>query len=123
RYHILWERNNFKAGDEVTYSIAYALPKRSYFPYLISLVILLGALSSIYYMKRRKRDLFLRGLGKGERKVIELLLERKEAYQHEIQEEIGVSKVKMTRIVQKLEEKGLIEKKKLGKRNLLSLKI
>ncbi|MFQ6137313.1 MAG: helix-turn-helix transcriptional regulator [Candidatus Hydrothermarchaeales archaeon] len=123
RYHILWERNNLKAGDEVTYSVAYGLPKRSYFPYLISLAILLGALSSIYYMRRRKRDLFLRGLGKDERKVIELLLERKEAYQREIREEIGVSKVKMTRIVQRLEEKGLIEKEKHGKRNRLILKI
>ncbi|MEE8358850.1 MAG: MarR family transcriptional regulator [Candidatus Hydrothermarchaeales archaeon] len=123
RYHVLWKRNNFKAGDEVTYSVAYGLPKRSYLPYLISLIILLGALLYIFYMKRRKRDLFLRGLGKGERKVIELLLERKDAYQHEIRGEIDVSKVKMTRIVQKLEEKGLVEKKKHGKRNKLFLKI
>ncbi|MFQ5975480.1 MAG: MarR family transcriptional regulator [Candidatus Hydrothermarchaeales archaeon] len=123
RYHIQWGGNNFKAGDEVTYSVAYSVPQRSYFPYLISLVILVGTILSIYYMRGRKRDLFLKGLGKDERKVMELLLERKEAYQHEILEEIGVSKVKMTRIVQKLEEKGLIEKKKLGKRNKLTLKI
>jgi uncharacterized membrane protein len=123
RYHILWERNGLKSGDEITYSIVYVLPKRSYFPYLISLVILLGALYSIYYLKKRKKDLFLKGLSKDERKVIELLFEQKEAYQGAIREKMGFSKVKMTRVVQKLEEKGLIQIEKLGKRNKLFLKI
>ncbi len=123
RSHVLWERNNLKAEDEVLFSVEYGLPKKTYLPYLISLLILIGAISSLFYMKKRKRDLFLKGLGKSERQVIEALLERKEAYQHEIREEMGVSKVKMTRTVQRLEEKGLIEKKKEGKRNKLILTI
>jgi uncharacterized membrane protein len=123
RYHILWERNDLKSGDEITYSVVYALPKRSYLPYLVSLVILIGALYSIYYLRKRKKDLFLKGLGKNERKVIELLLERNEIYQSEIREKMGFSKVKMTRLVQKLEKKGLIEIEKIGKKNKIFLKI
>ena len=123
RYHILWKTNDLKSGDEITYSAVYVEPKRSYFPYLISLVILLGALYSIYYSKKKKKDLILKGLSKDERKVIKLLFEQKEAYQSEIREKIGVSKVKMTRVVQKLEEKGLLKIEKLGKKNKIFLKI
>jgi uncharacterized membrane protein len=123
RYHILWERKDLKSGDEITYSIVHVIPKRSYFPYFFSLVFLLGALYSIYYLKKRKKDLILKGLSKDERKVIQLLFEQKEVYQSEIREKMGFSKVKMTRVVQKLEEKGLIQIEKLGKRNKIFLKI
>jgi uncharacterized membrane protein len=77
----------------------------------------------LFYSNKKKRELFLRGLGVDERRVMELLFERKEAFQHELRGEIGVSKVKMTRIVQKLDDKGLIEKKQLGRKNKISLKI
>jgi hypothetical protein len=123
RYNVLWERDTMKAGDEIVYSITYTLPRKSYLPYLLAFFVFLGAVFWLFYVTKRKRELFLRGLGKEERKIVELLMKSKEGYQHELREEIGVSKVKMTRVVQKLEEKGLIEKTPVGKRNKLTLKI
>lgn len=123
RYHIIWERMNLEAGDELIFYIDYSTPKKSYLPYLLSVLILLGALLVVYQMQRRKREMLFRGLSRDEREVVEFMLAGKERYQHEIQKELGLSKVKMTRVMQKLEEKGLIAKEKHGKRNKLFLKI
>lgn len=121
RYNVLWEESNLGAGDENTYSVTYTTPGRNYLPYALALFVLLGAVYWLIRSDRRKNELFFKGLGTEERKVVELLMERKEAYQHDLMKEIGLSKVKMTRVVQKLEEKGIIEKKQVGRKNKLSL--
>jgi hypothetical protein len=123
RYNVLWRRSNLSGNDELTFSITYSFPKRSLVPYLFVFFILIVALIWLFYSNKKKRELFLRGLGVTERMVMELLFERKETFQHELRGEIGVSKVKMTRIVQKLDDKGLIEKEQLGRKNKISLKI
>jgi uncharacterized membrane protein len=62
------------------------------------------------------RDLILRFLSYGERKVIEKLIEKKGvALQAELSRMEGMNKLKAHRAVQELLKKGLVRKEKIGK--------
>jgi len=70
---------------------------------------------------RRKR-IDLTGLDSEERKVVEILRrENGGEFQKSIMEELGVGKVKMTRLMDKLEAKGLVERKRRGMNNIIVL--
>ncbi|MCD6247387.1 MAG: MarR family transcriptional regulator [Candidatus Diapherotrites archaeon] len=73
--------------------------------------------------KDLKRSLtpFLRLLNKDEEKVVMLLLEKRKLNQADISKRAGLSRVKTTRILQKLEDKELIKREKRGKINLVML--
>lgn len=69
-----------------------------------------------------KKKLDLSGLDFEEKKVIEILKREKGAFfQKSVMEELGCGKVKMTRLVDKLEAKGLVERKRRGMNNILVL--
>lgn len=61
-------------------------------------------------------------LSENEKSIIFKLEKRKEILQSELMEELNINKVKMSRVLKKLEEKDLIEKKKKGMNNLIVLK-
>lgn len=70
---------------------------------------------------RRKR-LDLSKLDSEERRVVEILKRENGAFfQKSVMEEIECGKVKMTRLVDKLEAKGLVERKRRGMNNILVL--
>lgn len=72
--------------------------------------------------KIRKKRIDLSGLGDEERRVVEILRREKGAFfQKSVMEELGCGKVKMTRLVDKLEAKGLVERKRRGMNNILVL--
>ncbi|MBS3168542.1 MarR family transcriptional regulator [Candidatus Woesearchaeota archaeon] len=72
-------------------------------------------------IERKEYD--LTKLAKEEKEIFELLKNKKEGiYQSEICKELAISKVKMTRILDKLERKGFIERKRRGMTNLVLLK-
>lgn len=58
-----------------------------------------------------------------ERKVLKLLIERKEVEQNKLGTLSGLSRVKISRIVSVLERRGVVEKKKQGYTNLVILKL
>ncbi|HDL02454.1 MAG TPA: MarR family transcriptional regulator [Candidatus Pacearchaeota archaeon] len=69
-----------------------------------------------------KKKIDLSGLDGEERRVVEILRREKGAFfQKSVMEELGCGKVKMTRIVDKLEAKGLLERKRRGMNNILVL--
>lgn len=71
-------------------------------------------------IKNKKID--LSGLGSDEKRVIEILQrERGAFFQKGVMEELGVGKVGMTRLIDKLESKGLVERKRRGMNNILVL--
>lgn len=73
-------------------------------------------------VKERKRRLDLSGLDDEEKRVVEILKREKGAFfQKSVMEEVGCGKVKMTRLVDKLEAKGLVERKRRGMNNILVL--
>jgi hypothetical protein len=74
-------------------------------------------------VKERKKRIDLSKLDKDEKKVIDLLLkENKAMFQATLKEKLDVGKVKLTRLLDKLEAKQLIERKRRGMNNLVVLK-
>jgi uncharacterized membrane protein len=72
--------------------------------------------------RMRKKKLDLSGLDSVEKKVVDILRREKGAFfQKSIMEEIGVGKVKMTRMMDRLEARGLIERKRRGMNNIVVL--
>ena len=74
-------------------------------------------------IKERKKRLDLNGLDNDEKKVIELLLkESKAMFQSNLMEKLNIGKVKTTRLLDKLEAKQFIERKRRGMNNIVVLK-
>ena len=65
----------------------------------------------------------LKVLPADERALIELLLKEKRMEQTYLVAESGLSKVKVSRVLSKLAQRGIIEKKPLGNTNLIKLTI
>jgi uncharacterized membrane protein len=74
-------------------------------------------------VKDKKRGLNLKGLDRDEKKVIDLLLkENKAMFQSDLMEKLEIGKVKTTRLLDKLEAKQLIERKRRGMNNIVVLR-
>ncbi|MFH1326848.1 MAG: MarR family transcriptional regulator [archaeon] len=74
-------------------------------------------------IKDKKKRIKLEGLEKSEKKVVELLKKEGNAiFQAELMEKLEIGKVKTTRMLDKLESKGIIERKRRGMNNIVVLK-
>jgi len=74
-------------------------------------------------VKERKKKLNLSNLDKDEKKVVDLLLkENKAMFQADLMEKLEIGKVKTTRLLDKLEAKQLIERKRRGMNNIVVLR-
>jgi len=74
-------------------------------------------------VKERKKKLKLDGLDKDEKKVINLLIkENKAMFQRDLMEKLEIGKVKTTRLLDKLEAKQFIERKRRGMNNIVVLR-
>ena len=95
--------------------------------FLIGLFFIFSKESEKVVVKRveskvRKKRIDLSGLDSEEKKVVGILQREKGAFfQKSVMEELECGKVKMTRIVDKLEAKGLVERKRRGMNNILVL--
>jgi hypothetical protein len=74
-----------------------------------------------HYRKKVKRE-FERGFSEDERKVLFILSKERRVMQNKIEKELKFSRAKMTRLVKKLEAKGLVEKERVGRTNRLFYK-
>jgi uncharacterized membrane protein len=75
-------------------------------------------------IKEKKKKLNLTNLEQDEKKIITLLQkENGGMFQRDLMEKLEIGKVKTTRVLDKLESKGLIERKRRGMNNLVLLKI
>lgn len=74
-------------------------------------------------IKEKKKKLDLNGLGKDEKKVMKFLQEENGAiFQKTLMEKLEIGKVGMTRLLDKLEAKQFIERKRRGMNNIVVLK-
>ncbi len=74
-------------------------------------------------IKEPKKKLNLEGLSDDEKKVIELIQNENGAiFQASLMEKIGIGKVGITRLLDKLEAKQLIERKRRGMNNIVVLR-
>jgi len=61
-------------------------------------------------------------LGRDEKKVVELLEKENAIFQSTLKEKLEIGKVKLTRLLDKLEAKQIIERKRRGMNNIVVLK-
>ena len=74
-------------------------------------------------IKEKKKKLNLEGLDKEERKVVDIIeAENGAIFQSTLMEKMEIGKVKTTRLLDKLEAKQLIERKRRGMNNIIVLK-
>ena len=74
-------------------------------------------------IKEKKKKLDLEGLDKDEKRVVDILQEENGAiFQSTLMEKLSVGKVGMTRLLDKLEAKQIIERKRRGMNNIVVLK-
>lgn len=73
-------------------------------------------------VKEKPKKIDMSGLDSVEKKVIEILKREKGAFfQSSVMEELGVGKVKMTRLMDKLEAKGIVVRNRRGMNNIIVL--
>lgn len=72
-------------------------------------------------VEKEKKEINTSNLNKEEKEIIKILKKEKEILQSKLMVKIKVNKVKMTRLLKKLEEKEIIFKKKSGMNNLVVL--
>ena len=65
----------------------------------------------------------LKVLPEDEKTILELLVKEKKMEQTYLVAESGLSKVKVSRVLSKLEQRGIVEKKPLGNTNLVKLRV
>lgn len=93
---------------------------------IVGLVIMFTKPKERIIIKKQKqkiKKLDLSKLDRDEKKAIELLIsEGKAMFQSDLMEKLGTGKVGMTRLLDKLESKQFIERKRRGMNNLVVLK-
>ena len=72
--------------------------------------------------KQKKKEFDLTGLTGEEKQVYNMVLDNKAIFQGDIIEKTGFGKAKMTRIIDRLEGRGLVERKRRGMTNIVVLK-
>ena len=92
---------------------------------LLGIIILIG----LYFLSRKKVDRLIKDkmqnkhLSSEEKEIVELLkINDNSIYQSELTKKLDISKVQMTRILDKLEAKKIIERKRRGMTNIIILK-
>lgn len=120
RIYIDWSFSN-QSKESITVKFE---PLSKGFNIYIPIIIALAIAIFVVYIKLRKRSKedFMKGFSEDEKKVLEYLEKNPMVYQNKIEQEFKFSRAKMTRISQKFEAKGLIEKKKKGRTNKIIYK-
>ncbi|HOW36898.1 MAG TPA: MarR family transcriptional regulator [Candidatus Pacearchaeota archaeon] len=74
-------------------------------------------------VKEKKKSINLKGLDKTEQEVVKILqAENGAIFQKDLMERLGIGKVGITRLIDKLEAKQLVERKRRGMNNIVVLK-
>ena len=74
-------------------------------------------------IKEKKKKINLEGLGDIEKKVVDILQSENNAiFQNTLMEKLGIGKVGITRLLDKLEAKQIIERKRRGMNNIVVLR-
>jgi len=124
RIFITWPIENPKVGDSISVSIIYEqmLDLNQVIVAAIALVIIIIMIGFTIYFRKGRIKQVLPVLTESERKVMEILLREKgEVDQRKIVKETDFSKSKVSRILQSLEARGLVERYKRGRANKIKI--
>ena len=120
-------------GDVQSCEMFDTVNKQTYFALSISGILVIVSLFLIFTkpkekivikkFKEKKQKIDLSGLDKKEKEVMKILeKENGTIFQAELMEKFGIGKVGITRLLDKLEAKQLIERKRRGMNNIVVLK-
>ena len=74
-------------------------------------------------IKEKKKKLDLSGLNENEKKAVDLIIKEGNAmFQSDLMEKLGIGKVGITRLLDKLEAKQIIERKRRGMNNIVVIR-
>jgi uncharacterized membrane protein len=85
---------------------------------MVMVIVFVAGYLTMHYRRKVRRE-FMRGFTEDERKVLKALSQRNVCMQKNLEKQFGFSRAKMTRIVKGLENKGLLEKERVGRTNRL----
>lgn len=127
RIIVNWNFNNITTDQSLKVQILYE-PLKSGFPFTILIVAIVAFLSSVtgllllYRRSKRSKEVILSVLDDFEKKIIEIISNSGgEINQRKIVAESNLSKAKVSRVVKRLQERGLIEVIRLGRTNKIKL--
>jgi uncharacterized membrane protein len=89
------------------------------FPAFIIILAIAAILIAIKKLGKKANEGLLKGFMEDEQKAILYLQKNKETWQNKLRHEFKFSRAKTTRIIKKLEDKGLVKKEIYGKTNKL----
>ncbi len=125
RIFVEWDLERPQLGETNDYSVVFEYVKPvEYSVFIIILAGIIAAFLILLYFFLRKRNVkdFLPVLTDQERKIMEIIIREKQVDQRVIVKETDFSKAKVSRILQDLEKRGLIDKKPKGRTNIITLK-
>ncbi|MBI5332145.1 MAG: hypothetical protein HZB65_01085 [Candidatus Aenigmarchaeota archaeon] len=116
RINITW----MFTGNSFSGSAAFESLNKEFNAFIPAVIILAIVIILVYIKLRKKAKTdFYKGLSEDELKTIKKKKKNPQTYQNKIEQEFKFSRAKMTRIIQKLEVKQLLEKKRKGRTNRL----
>lgn len=127
RIIVNWNFANLTADQPFKFQTLYE-PVKSEFPWslvsvgILSFSVLVGVALFFYRRTKKPKDVILSVLDDFERKVIEVItMAGGEINQRRVVQETNLSKAKVSRVVKRLQERGLLEVTRLGRTNKLKL--
>lgn len=122
RIYVIWEQEP-KLGETINISIIYEQIFSNQAAALMIPLIAAIIIFFIYFFRKRFAKDILPILTDHERKVVEILLrEKKQVDQRSIVRETDYSKSKVSRILRDLETRGLVERSRKGRTNIVKFK-
>lgn len=116
-----YEKLDTEFASIVVYERGYTKESPNYLIYgsLVAIIVIIS-LIAIYYRKE-KMDVAMMTLTEEEKMIVDQILKDKEVMQKRLVQDTGFSKVKISKLVRRLEEKGIVEKIPWMKTNKLIL--
>ncbi len=96
--------------------------EKNYWIYVLIAFLIVYIIYFYFNNKKEKRNKYTQNLFREEKKIMNYLLKKKVCWTKELVKDLEISKVRLSRKLRKLEEKGLIEKKPYGNENKIRLK-
>lgn len=125
RIIVIWDRKDVSSTQSLKFQLAYESTLKEFvIPWHIIFIISLIVIFAFVFIWRRVRkpeEVILSVLDEYERKIVELIKTAGEIKQKRIVQRTNLSKAKVSRVIKSLQERGLIEVRRIGRTNLIRI--
>ena len=126
-----WSFKNKKPGDVIPIRLYFEPLSPEFIPedlvYILIFILIIIVIVGTLFISRKvskKSELVLSVLNESERLVVDIIRKekKKQVDQRRIVNLSGFSKAKVSRLIRSLEERGIVESERIGRRNRITLK-